>query len=191
MTFVTVTGVHVHTFATPTSQRCGFHRPTPTLVCRPMIRSALAVLLSMLALAAQAAPPLSPADHKAILAIAGDGDAAWNARDAKALAATFTIDGDNRIVGTAVDLHGREAIEAYFAKSLSKVAEGLRHRTTVDAVTPVSGDVAVADIRVSLEQTGPGDTVTVVRRFTGTAVVVRDGGAWKIRVNRVHLETGP
>lgn len=145
----------------------------------------------MLAVAAHADALLSLADHKAILAIASDGDAAWNARDAKALAATFTADGDNRILGTPVDLRGRDAIESYFANSLSKVAEGLRHRTVVDAVTPISNDVAVADIRVSLEQSGPGGTVTVVRRFTGTAVVVREGDAWKIRVNRVHLEPAP
>lgn len=153
-----------------------------------MIRSAVAVLLSMIALVTHAETLLSPADQKAILAIASEGDAAWNARDAKALAATFTVDGDNRIVGTPVDLRGRDAIEAYFAGSLSKVAAGLRHHTVVDVVTPISSDIAVADIRVRLERTGDDGAVTVVRRFSGTAVVVRDGDAWRIRLNRVHLE---
>lgn len=154
-----------------------------------MIRYAFAVLLSMLAVAAHAAAPaLSPADREAILAIASDGDVAWNARDAKALAATFTVDGHNRILRTPIDLRGRDAIEAYFTNSLSKVEAGLRHRTVVDAITAVADDVAVADIRVALERTEANGSITVVRRFSGTAVVVRDGDAWKIRVNRVHVE---
>jgi uncharacterized protein (TIGR02246 family) len=155
-----------------------------------MIRHAFAVLFLFAAsLAAQAGELISPADERAIREIAVQGDVAWNARDAGALAATFSADGRNVILNTPVDLRGREAIAAYFASSLPKVPADLRHRTRVEELTPVTSDVVVASIQVWLERVGPDGARTPVKRFSGTAVVVREGDAWRIRVNRVHPET--
>lgn len=118
------------------------------------------------------------------------GDAAWNARDAAALANTFTLDGHNTILNTPVDLRGRDAIRSYFENSLAKADRALRHRTVVEELTPVGDAVVVAAVRVSLVKVNADGSETVVRKFTGTSVIVKDGDAWRIRVNRVHPESG-
>ncbi|HEX2832886.1 MAG TPA: SgcJ/EcaC family oxidoreductase [Thermoanaerobaculia bacterium] len=141
---------------------------------------ALALLLSVLA----------PSDRAAIENIAVAGDAAWNARDAAALANTFTLDGHNTILNTPVDLRGRDAIRSYFENSLAKADRALRHRTVVEELTPVGDAVVVAAVRVSLVKVNADGSETVVRKFTGTSVIVKDGDAWRIRVNRVHPESG-
>jgi len=153
-----------------------------------MFRKALLALFILASLAAHGDEVLSAADREAILAIAGDGDAAWNARDAAGLAATFTADGRNTILNTPVDLRGREAIVAYFKSSLAKVDPALRHRTVVDELTPVAPGVVVAAARVWLDRVDANGAATAVKKFTITSVIVREGDAWRIRVNRVHPE---
>lgn len=133
---------------------------------------------------------LAPSDRAAIENIAAAGDAAWNARDAAALANTFTPDGHNTILNTPVDLRGRDAIRTYFENSLGKADPALRHRTVVEELTPVSDAVVVAAVRVSLVKVNADGSETTVRKFTGTSVIVKDGDAWRIRVNRVHPESG-
>lgn len=149
-----------------------------------MIRHALVFLLLTTAFVG-GAQELAPVDRAAIMDIAVKSDAAWNERDAERLAAFFTADGDNQILGTPVDLEGRQAIADYFKASLAKVDPAMRHVTAVRELHWVTPDVVVSDVDVKLEKTADGVT-SVVRKFAGTAVLLRTAEGWKIRVNRVR-----
>lgn len=153
-----------------------------------MLRHALVTLVLLATFVARASDVLSAQDREQLLAIAVAGDAAWNARSADGLAATFTADGQNTILGTPLDLRGRDAIRSYFATSLPKTDPALRHRTVVDELTPIGANVVIAGGRVWIERLNADGTLTPVKRFTITSALVRENGAWRIRVNRVHPE---
>lgn len=132
------------------------------------------------------AADLAPADREAIVRVASDSDAAWNARDAVRLASFFTRDGDNRILGTPVELRGRDAIVSYFTGSLAKVDPAMRHVTDVRELHRITADVVASDVDVRLERTAADGTTSVVRKFSVTAILVRTDEGWKIRLNRVR-----
>ncbi len=156
-----------------------------------LLRTA-AVLLLVTARAAAAQLPratgVSDAELRDIVALAAQSDARWNARDAAGLSALYTAEGHNRIVGTPVDLRGRDAIRAYFTQSFVKTDAALVHHTVVEEVQRVSPDVVVVEGRVWLERTGADSAHAVVRRFGMNAIVVREGDAWRVRWNRARVE---
>ena len=159
-----------------------------------MVRAAAVLLLAAATpLLAQSprAVGLTDAELRAVVALAEQSDARWNARDAAGLSALYTAEGHNRIVGTPVDLRGREAIRAYFAQSFPRTDAALVHHTVVEEAQRVSPDVIVVDGRVWLDRVGPDSTRTVVRRFAMNAVLVREGDAWRVRWNRARPEPAP
>ena len=150
----------------------------------------IASLLFLSALAAHAAPRatgLPEADVRALVALADLTDVHWTNKDAAALTALYTPDGHNRILGTPIDLRGQEAIRAFFTQSFAKREPGLRHRTVVEEVQQIAPGIAAVDGSVYLEAVD-GEKVTLVRKFSMNAVVVKEGGAWKVRLNRVRIE---
>lgn len=162
------------------------------------VRAAVArVAATVVLLAAAAAPSaaqapraigVTDAELRAIVALAGQSDARWNARDAAGLSALYTAEGHNRIVGTPVDLRGRDAIRAYFTQSFGRTDAALVHHTVVEEVQRVSPEVVVVEGRVWLERVGADSTRAVVRRFGMNALLVQEGGAWRVRWNRARLE---
>lgn len=129
---------------------------------------------------------LSDEDRAAILALARANDTAWNARDAEAFASTYTRDARNVVVGTPVDLRGRDAIRAHFARSFLRIEPAIRHRTIVDELVPVAPDVVVAGGQVLLERRLGDGTAAPLQRFAMTAVLVREKNVWRIRTHRAH-----
>ena len=157
------------------------------------IRSLAAAVLLLAAaspLLAQAprAVGVTEAELRDVVAVATQSDARWNARDAAGLSALYTAEGHNRIVGTPVDLRGRDAIRAYFTDSFTRTDAALVHHTLVEEVQRVSPDVIVVEGRVWLERVAADSSRAVVRRFTMNAVLLREGDAWRVRWNRARLE---
>lgn len=150
----------------------------------------IAALLLLSAATVTAAPRnagLSEADVQALVALADATDVHWTNKDAAALTSVYTADGHNRILGTPVDLRGHKQIEEFFTKSFANRQPGLRHRTIVEEVQQIAPGIAAVDGSVYLESVD-GEKVTLVRKFVMNAVVVKENGAWKVRLNRVRME---
>ncbi|HEY0143357.1 MAG TPA: hypothetical protein VGF48_20865 [Thermoanaerobaculia bacterium] len=152
----------------------------------------IAALLLLTAFSASAASPratgLPEADVRALVALADLTDVYWTNKDAAALTSIYTADGHNRILGMPVDLRGQKEILAFFTRSFSAPrAAGLRHRTVVHEVQQIAPGIAAVDGSVYLESV-EGEKVTLVRKFSMNVVVVKEGGAWKVRLNRVRVE---
>ncbi|MEA2785881.1 MAG: hypothetical protein QOF71_1985 [Candidatus Eremiobacteraeota bacterium] len=102
---------------------------------------------------------------------------AWNTADAKAFAAQFTADADFVNI-FAMHGVGREAIAHGHQTIFDAIYKGSTNRFTVKAVRRLSDDIAVAHISASLHvPSGPlaGDLAALA-----TAVLVREGDAWRI-----------
>lgn len=153
-----------------------------------MLRHAFVSLLILATFAARANDVLSARDREEIIALGASVDTAWNARDAAALAAAFAVDGQNTILGTPLDLRGRDVIRAHYTTALAKTDPALRHRSVVDELTRISPDVVIAGGQAWIDRVNADGTVTPLRRFTITTAVVRENGVWRIRVSRVHPE---
>lgn len=119
-----------------------------------------------------AAPDARAEDRAAIRKAIDSFAKVFAARDAKALAAHFTAEGEFQNV-QGVKLRGREALERAFAEFFSKTpevtaevrSESLRFLSTGSAID--EGSVTV--------QRGPANPATKARY---TALVVQEGGSW-------------
>jgi uncharacterized protein (TIGR02246 family) len=159
-----------------------------------MIRIATLLLTLMATTLAGAAPRVTgvtDADAKAIVALADAADDAWNRKSVEGMAAAFTPNGHNRILGTPVDLRGHEEMKSYFTAAFARRTGVMRHVTTVEEIELVAPATAVSDARVAVEQQNADGSWSVVRTFTATSVVVKEDGAWKIRTNRVRPDPAP
>lgn len=134
---------------------------------------------------------LAPEDAAEVLRLAEAGDAFWNRKDAAGLSRLYTEDAHNWMVGTDMNLRGRDAIAAYFTGTFARRGPGLRHRTVVTELQLVAPGVVAADGDVFVEQVAEGQPPRVLRRFTMSSVAVKDAGGWRIRINRVHLVPAP
>jgi hypothetical protein len=159
------------------------------LAIRPLAATLFALLAPTAApAAAQDVRAVGVTDTELRAILAQETDVRWNARGAAELSALYTAEGHNRIVGTPIDLRGRDAIRAHFTQSLARTEAALVHRTVVDEVQRVSPDVVAVEGRVWLERGGADSARTVVRAFGMNAVLVQDGGAWRVRWNRARPE---
>lgn len=134
---------------------------------------------------------LTDAEAAAVLRLSAAGDAFWNDKDAAGLSGLYTTDAHNWMVGTEMDLRGRDAIRAFFTQAFAQRGPGLRHRTVVTELQRVAPDVVAADGDVFVEQVVDGGAPRVLRRFRMHAVAVREGDGWRIRINRVHPVPSP
>lgn len=130
-------------------------------------------------------------DVAAIVRLAETGDEAWNEKDAVALSRLFTEDAHNWMVGSEMNLRGRDEIAAFFTASFAQRGPGMRHRTVVKELQLVAPGVVVADGEVFVERVAEGQAPVVLRRFTMNSVAVNGPEGWRLRINRVHLQPAP
>ncbi|MEO8337784.1 MAG: SgcJ/EcaC family oxidoreductase [bacterium] len=112
-------------------------------------------------------------------------DAAWNAGDASALAATFTEDGEF-INGRGQLAIGAATIKANHTTSLGGVFRGSHTHGVVRKVTFLSENAAVVDVDNDLTNytsLPPGTVPTTPGVQSGRHVrlVVRQGGVWRVK----------
>ena len=137
----------------------------------------------------QAAPPPAK-DQAALLQVAADNDAAWNAKDWATIADQFAADGSIRVSPSPQVESGREAIARFFQRSFAARPDGLRHVTAVRRMELVSNDLALADGHVRIEK-HDGTEVQLLGEFSTISLLVRSGKDWKIHSVRAHPLPAP
>ncbi len=135
---------------------------------------ALAVMSSAAPLAAQD----RAADEAAIRAHAVAVENAINKRDAAALVALFTPDGDE-IIGDGPRLVGREAMRQAQEARLAQRSPTMRFTLEVTGIRFLGQDIAIVETTARFSE-GP------IRANRGTWVSVRHGGKWLIAALRVY-----
>ncbi len=110
------------------------------------MKKALLVILSVLVAAATAVPARA-ADSGAKAEIERVSDsfvAAWNAHDAKKMAATFAEDGD-LINPFGQSANGRAAIEKFFEKEQAAAMKGTTYKLQSNSIRELDATCAIAD----------------------------------------------
>ena len=148
---------------------------------RPVIVAALLALTVLAPASAVAQTPVT--DEAAVRALVEAYSAARDKGDAVALAGLFTADAD-QLVSSGEWRRGREAVVKGSLAS-SQQTQGTR-TFTIDTVRMIAANVALADSRYEIAQTG-GTT----RRMWASWLLVKDGGAWKIAAIRNMLPAAP
>lgn len=149
--------------------------------------AALAIAVAAAPLAAQRPATLTKADSAALLELAHEVDARWDARDARGFARLFTADADLEVAGEAVTRRIRGTIERDYTASFARADGTLRHRTIVDELHPVADGVVLVDARAWIVR-AQGDSVVPLRAYTTRNVAVRTPDGWRLRVVRSHAE---
>ena len=120
---------------------------------------------------------LSAADRNAIEALVASLEAAWNAADADAFAAPFTVDAD--FVNIRAEHHrGRAAIAAGHAAILSTIYAGSTNRYTIETVRLVLNDVALVHVQAVLDV--PSGPFTGSNHALFSMALVRAAAGWQI-----------
>ena len=127
-------------------------------------------------------------EEEAIRRLYSDYDAAWNAGDAKRLAAAWAEDADH-VEPDGTPIKGRAAIENSLARRLAAELKGSQSKQTVEAVHFIKPDVAMVD--ATYEVTGiphaagaPGSTLH--GRYVD--IWVKGKGKWHIVADRPLAE---
>jgi len=150
---------------------------------------AAGLAFAALALPAHAAPP-SPADGVALRLLAVSADEAWDARDADRMAAYYAPDASLLVGSTeAPQVHGREAVRAYYAKSFGGRVGTLRHVSDVKGTDMLTPDLALSDVAVRVEERQADGSWKLVRRFDNVSLAVRQGGGWMLKAVRAYPAT--
>ena len=150
----------------------------------------LAISFALPTFAQQTNTP-DPQLREQFLALAKKFDDAWNNNDAAALAALFTEDAV--LVTDTGPIYGREAIEKYYADLFQQVHFS-NHLGTVDQYSPHIIGTAGNEIwatgewspTVQGQNFGP-----VEQRAIGQMILVREGDAWKIRMQTWNITPAP
>jgi uncharacterized protein (TIGR02246 family) len=121
--------------------------------------------------------PLSAVDRTAIEALVASLEAAWNAADADAFAAPFTVDAD--FVNIRAEHHrGRAAVAAGHAVILRSVYAGSTNHYTVETARLLHADVALVHVQAVLDT--PAGPLAGRGRALFSMVLVRVATAWQI-----------
>ena len=124
------------------------------------------------------APPAQASDDSDILQVLEKMSKAYNAGDAKALAALWTEGGELIDEDEGTRIVGRADIEAAYAKALDK-ANPARLEMDLDKIRRVTPDVVALEGKITIvKKTGSPD------RSTFTAILVRKGGDWLLDQTR-------
>ncbi len=142
---------------------------------------ALAVMSSAAPLAPLAAQDRA-ADEAAIRAHAVAVENAINNRDAAALVALFTPDGDE-ILGDGPRLVGREAMRQAQEARQAQRSPTMRFTLEVTGIRFLGQDIAIVETTARFSE-GP------IRANRGTWVSIRQGGKWLIAALRVYPAEG-
>ena len=125
--------------------------------------------------------------RKAFEELAAQFDAAWNARDANALAALFSADGDMQY-WTGKRIAGRQQIQlAYSSEIFASMSTDMRHTTVLDRFTLLRPDVAIGDGSVKIQGTIGPDQPALDLNLLFTAVSVLEEGEWRIAAIRLMI----
>jgi uncharacterized protein (TIGR02246 family) len=123
-------------------------------------------------------PPAGPeartADREAIRDVIGSLAKSFEARDAKALAAHWTAEGEYRNA-QGVAVQGREALEQAFGKFFAKTPE-VTAEVKPDGLRFLSRDSGIEEGTVTVRR-GPANPATKARY---SALVVREGEGWRL-----------
>lgn len=120
-------------------------------------------------------------------------DAAWNARDAKALASLSHADADFQFYNGLM-LRGRRLIQRVYARSIfPSLDEGLKHETETEHLRLLSETVALGDASVALVEV-PRDGASenggqrrLQRQISATIVLTKAEGRWAISAARLMV----
>jgi uncharacterized protein (TIGR02246 family) len=123
--------------------------------------------------------PNREADKQAIEKLSKDFMQAFNDRNAAAIAASWTTDGEF-IRNDGEPIRGRAAIEKGYADYFKTLKIKPNVSVQVDALRFPSADTAVAEVTLRLKN----DEGEVVASSWRNALVVREGGQWKIALVR-------
>jgi uncharacterized protein (TIGR02246 family) len=123
------------------------------------------------------------ADETAIRAHAVAIENAINKRDAAALVALFTPDGDE-INGDGPRVAGREAMRQAQEAEQAKWSPTMRFTLTVTGIRFLGQDIAIVETAARFNEGS-------VRANRGTWVSVREGGKWLIAALRVYPAQRP
>lgn len=142
-----------------------------TILTRLCAALLLTAGLPLIAGAAEAAPAVPPAVQQMVDQFA----AAFNARDAKALAALWTTDAQH-IDMTGETCEGRAAIEASYVKSFARSPDG-KLTVTVMSIRPVGEKVMLLDVVPTVAPAAAG----VPAEIRTSLVLVDENGSWLIQ----------
>jgi len=141
------------------------------------------ILLLILGLGLRMPIQAQTADETAVKALVARYDAAFNAHDTKAFAATFAQDADfTNWVGQAA--HGRSEIETFHIPILTLVYKNGVQKITDTQVRFIRPDVAAVDVRsdVTGGKTFDGKDLPLVKFLMSWTVTKEPDGQWLIKV---------
>jgi uncharacterized protein (TIGR02246 family) len=121
--------------------------------------------------------PLSAEDGTVVEALVASLEAAWNAGDADAFAAPFTVDSDFVNV-RAEHFRGRTAVAAGHAGIFRSVYAGSTNRYTVEAARLLDPDIALVHVQAVLDV--PSGPLAGHLRALFSMVLVRASPGWQI-----------
>jgi uncharacterized protein (TIGR02246 family) len=122
-------------------------------------------------------------DELAVKALVASYDAAFNAHDTKAFAATFAPDADfTNWVGQSA--HGRAEIETFHVPIFTLVYKNGSQKITGTQIRFIRPDVAVVDVRsdVTGGKTFDGKDIPLVKFLMSWTVTKEPDGRWLIKV---------
>jgi uncharacterized protein (TIGR02246 family) len=124
-------------------------------------------------------------DTAGVRAFVAAFQAAWNARDGRALAALYRADAD-QILGTRAPVRGRAEIEREWSALLPSLPQGLTNTIVVEHTQFVRPDVAVIGVTGNFAG-GRDQAGNPIRRSSdrATYLLVREGGRWELASFRV------
>jgi len=152
-----------------------------------MVRTSVLVVAGLAAaglglgvMSAQTQPAKGPdrtADKQAIEKLTQDAVKAFNARDAAALAANWTDEGEY-IRNDGEPVRGRAEVEKAYAAFFKTLKGNPKVEVQTDGLRFTSADTAVAEVTLRLKN----DEGEVVASSWRNTLVVREGGRWKVAV---------
>jgi uncharacterized protein (TIGR02246 family) len=147
------------------------------------MKHSLVLLTLSLGLSGRAQAQAQTADETAVKALVARYDAAFNAHDTKAFAATFAPDADfTNWVGQAA--HGRAEIEAFHIPIFTLVYKNGLQKITDTQIRFIRPDVATVDVRsdVTGGKTFDGKDIPLVKFLMSWTVTKEPDGRWLIKV---------
>ena len=125
-------------------------------------------------------------DPTAIHQLGIDFDAAWNRRDATAVAALFLDDADFQVPRGDM-FRGREQIEQFYARAFAKMPGDRRHSIRCQHVQFLATDVAIADGPALIFRAGTAADDEPRQRVLFTFVAQQRDSRWRIAALRTMV----
>jgi uncharacterized protein (TIGR02246 family) len=124
------------------------------------------------------------ANDAAIRKLYAELTAAWNAHDPKTMASFWALDGDLTEPDGMV-AKGRDEVEKHFASEQEAAFKDSTLKLTIDSVWFISAEVAMVDgSYMVLNALDPNGQPLPPRKGLVSAVLLREGGAWRVAASR-------